>query len=548
VARADARALIDDGAWRAAHHLLSEQAREGTLDGVGIERLATVTQLMGDELGSFDLWERAHRAHLADGDVPGAVRSAFWLCFGLMNRGERGRANGWLQRGQRLLDSDTPGCVEDGYLQHQVGLRCALGGDPARALAAFRAAVEIAARFDDRQLAALACVGEGRCLIYLGAVSEGLARLDEAMVAASSGELSPVAVGDTYCTVIEACHEVFDIDRTREWTAALSRWCDSRPDLVLHRRACLVHRAELMLLGGDWEEAGTELGTACDQPEHPGALILAQAWYLRGELARLCGAGAEAEVAYGRSDRLGRPPQPGRSLLRLAQARPGASFRMIRRALSEAEPRLARAPLLAPAVEIALAADEAGPAQDWAAELEATAQEVGSAYLRASADAVRGALLIREGDARAALRRLRRAWTGWQALRVPYEDARVRVLMALGCRTLGDDDSSTMELEAARATFHRLGAVDDLAGLAGFDEPPPVPSPHGLSGRELEVLHLVAEGLANRAIARELAVADKTVASHVSHIFTKLGVANRAAATAFAYRHGIVGTSRPHDR
>jgi hypothetical protein len=175
-----------------------------------------------------------------------------------------------------------------GYVCCCASLLLAFKGDVEAAHAGFAEATKIGDRFGDPQLIALGRVGEGRCLIYLGEIVEGMALLDEAMVAITAHEVSPAAVGDLYCTVIEGCQEVFDVRRAQEWTAALSRWCDSQPELVLYRGQCLVHRAELMLFGGAWADAVAEVRRACDRLARPTSQpALGAAHYVRAELHRL---------------------------------------------------------------------------------------------------------------------------------------------------------------------------------------------------------------------------------------------------------------------
>jgi len=248
-----------------------------------------------------------------------------------------------------------------------LGVQGRRGGRPREG---FAQATKIGDRFGDPQLIALGRVGEGRCLIYLGEIVEGMALLDEAMVAITAHEVSPAAVGDLYCTVIEGCQEVFDVRRAQEWTAALSRWCDSQPELVLYRGQCLVHRAELMLFGGAWADAVAEVRRACDRLARPTSQpALGAAHYVRAKLHRLRGEFAEAEVAYRKANQWGRQPQPGLAQLRLAQGRVDEAHATMRRVLNEAEDVVTRSRMLGPYVEIALGGGDVAAARGAAEEL-----------------------------------------------------------------------------------------------------------------------------------------------------------------------------------
>jgi DNA-binding NarL/FixJ family response regulator len=135
---------------------------------------------------------------------------------------------------------------------------------------------------------------------------------------------------------------------------------------------------------------------------------------------------------------------------------------------------------------------------------------------------------------------LRRAWQVWQELDAPYEAARSRVLVALACRALGDEDSAELELDAARSVFAELRAKPDLARLDALASASEGRAAHGLTARELEVLRLVAAGKTNREIAATLVVSEHTVARHVQNILGKLRVSSRTAAAAFAFEHQLV--------
>jgi DNA-binding CsgD family transcriptional regulator len=536
---AEGRAAFDRHAWQDAYTHLSSAA-DGSLEIEDLERLAVSAYLIGRAEEAEEHWARGHNQWTHSGNVQRAARCTFWLAFGLLNRGELASGSGWVDRGLRLLDEQGVECVEHGYLRYCVALRSTFEGDVRSGYAGFSNAAKIGEQFGDRELTTLARIGEGRCLIYLAEISQGVALLDEAMVAVGEQEVSPIAAGDAYCTVIEGVQQLFDLHRMRTWTAALSRWCESQPQLVLYRGRCLVHRAEILLLHGAWTDAIEEIDNALGRLAEPlEAVVLADAFYLRGELHRLRGQFTEAAGAYRQANELGREPQPGLALLRLAEGRLHAAAAAIRRVLHEAQDPISRSRLLSPYVEIVLATGDIDAARKASEELGSFAAEFNSPLLAALAASATGWVRLAEDDAGPALAPLRQAWRNWRDLEVPYEAARMRVRLAQACKALGDDGGAEMELDAARSVFESLGAAADLAAvnrMSGITEPIAT----GLTPREVEVLRLLATGRTNRAIARELMVSEKTVASHVSHIFTKLQLPSRAAATAYAYEHGII--------
>jgi len=527
-------------AWGKAYADLAaaDQVSPLTLDD--LERLAVAAYLIGRDEESLEAWNRAHRAAAGAGGIERAARCGFWSAFCLLNRGDLAQGSGWVDRTQRLLDDAGVHCVEQGYLRYTAALRAAFQGDIASAHAAFTDAAKIADHYASAELATLARIGTGRCLIFLGETSEGLALLDEAMVAVTAEDVSPIAVGDVYCTMIEACQQLFDLRRAQEWTAARSRWCDAQPELVLYRGRCLVHRAEIMQLRGQWTDAVEEAQRAFERCAPSDQFILGAAAYLQADVHRLRGEFPQADAAYRRAHQLGRDPQPGLAQLRLAQGQTDVAVTSIRRALDEAEDPFSRARLLGPLVEITLAAGDVTAARTAADELSEVASMFEAPYLHALSSHVTGLVLLAEADAPAALAALHRAARRWRDLEVPFEAAQVRVALARACRAVGDEEGAEMELDAARAAFAALGAAPDLARAEKLSRPSSPRSVGGLTARELEVLVLVAGGGTNRAIAAKLVVSEKTVATHVSNILTKLGLPSRAAATAFAYEHDLV--------
>ena len=535
------REAFERQAWGDAYRQLTEADEASQLDVDGLELLAVTAQLIGKDDESARVWERAHQERLRRDDAARAARCAFWLGLHFMERGEMARAGGWLARARRILDERQLDCVEQGYLLIPECLQHLEGGDPAAALAKFDEVAAIGERFHDADLIALGRLGRGRSLVRVGQMAEGGTQLDEVMVAVVAGEVSPVVAGIVYCAVIEACQEMFDLRRAQEWTAALSDWCDSQPDLVAFRGRCLVYRAEIMQLRGAWQEATSEAQRAYERlSDPPGQPAVGAAYYRQGELYRLRGEFRRAGEAFRQSAEWGRRPEPGLALLRLAQGRVEDAEGAIRRALDEAEDRVTRSALLPAYVEIALAAEDAVAARTAADELAEIADGFGAPLLRAASAYVTGAVVFAEGDALTSVAVLRDAVAAWQALDAPYEAARARVLIACAARELADEETAEAETQAAREVFERLGAAPDLISLDAASGAAPAAETGSLTPRELQVLGLVATGMTNRSLAANLTISEKTVARHLSNIFGKLGLSSRAAATAYAYEHDLV--------
>ncbi len=528
-------------AWSSAFTSLTLADQQAALVPDDLELLATAAFLLGRGDEGVQVLQRAHDIHRDGGDAIGAARCAGWIGFGLADMGELARATGWFSRAQRLLERAERDCVERGYLLVPVALGLIEAGDWEALDATAGGMLEIGERFSDVDLVAAALLFRGNVLIRTNRVAEGLALLDEAMVAVVAGELSsPLMTGLVYCGVIDTCGELYELRRATEWTAALTRWCDEQPDMVNFTGQCLVHRAELMERRGAWQDALAEVSRAAERFErstdkHAGAA----AYYRQGEVHRLLGEFAEAEDAFRSASQWGWEPQPGLALLRLAQRRTDAAAAAITRALDATAGRLERAKLLPAYVEIMLAVGEVQLASGASTELAEIADGFGGPVLSAMAASARGSVDLAQGDAGPAATSLRQACQLWQQVEAPYDCARARVLLGLACRVLGDHDGAAWELDAARNAFSELGAAPDLARLDTFARGAPA-RPHGLSPRELQVLRLVAAGRSNKAIAAELVLSERTVDRHVSNILTKLGVGSRSAATGYAYQHDLV--------
>jgi DNA-binding CsgD family transcriptional regulator len=533
------RVAFSRARWADAYTELTAADRDGPIPPADLACLATATVLVGHDVEGCEVLGRAHHAYLAAGDVEEAARCAFWAGMLLMNRGHHEQGGGWLAKARRAAEDGPADGVVHGYLQLPAALQAMLAGDHATALEGYTAALQVAERQHDPDLLALARLGVGSTRVRLGEAAAGNALLDEVMAGVTAGEISGIPAGIVYCSVIDLCRECYDLRRAREWTTGLTRWCEQQPDLVPFRGECLVNRAFVMMTHGDWADALAEVDRAVERlSDPPGQPELGWGVYQRAEILRLLGEEDAAEEAYRRANQLGRDPQPGLALLRVRQGRTAEATTGVRRALDAGADRASRGGVLPAVVEVCLAAGDVTAARLAVDELTDVAARLDSPWLSGVAAQGVGAVQLAEGSAADALATLRRAWTTFRELAVPYEAARTRTLMGRAYRALGDEEAAQLELDAARWAFTELGASQDLAAVESLSRGPG--GAGRLTPREVEVIRLVATGRTNRAIAADLFLSEKTVARHLSNIFTKLDLPSRAAATAYAYEHRLV--------
>ena len=536
------RAALADHDWARAYELAAAARGDERPPGPDVERaerldaLAEAAWWVGRLDECIEARERAYACFDAAGTLRRAGECALWLYDHYCLKGKRAIATGWLRRARRALDGDLE-CREYGSLLVFEAEVAHGAGELDRAADLTRAACELARRLRDPDLEAQALQATGRILIERGDAAEGLAHLDEAMLFAQEGRLSPYLTGLVYCSLASACHDLGDIRRAVEWAQAVGSWADAHPFAVFPG-LCRLHHADLLLWRGEWSRAEAEALLAGKELAETCVPNAGAAFAEVGEIRRRLGDLEGAEAAFARAETLSARPAAGLALLRLAQGRAGAASAILAAALDEAGGfRLARAWLLPAEVQVAVAMADLDRAAAAVTELTDTAAAFDSPVLTAAAATAAGRVQLATGD-RAAPSTLRGAIRQWRELDVPYEVATAGLLLGQSCRRAGDETGARQALAAAEALFARLGATYDLRAARALTAGADLPA--GLSPREAEVLRLVAAGRSNKAIAAELFIAEKTVARHVSNIFAKTGVSSRAAATAYAFEHRLV--------
>jgi len=455
------REAVQRHAWREAHGLLTEADQVQKLGPDDLKILAEAAWWSGRLDDCISARERAFTGYLEAGDQRAAAGIALDLSEDYFAKKANSIGAGWFNRAERLLETESEG-VEHGYLATLHARGALMSGSLDLARPATEKALDIGMRFGDRDLQALALMLQGNILVAEGDVEGGLKLLDEAIVAAVSGELGPLAAGVVYCMAITTTAELGDYDRAGQWTEASTRWCE-RQSISGFPGICRVHRAEIMRLRGSWLEAEQEARRALAELQNFNLDFAAAGFYEVGEIRLRMGDLNGAEDAFRQAHELGRDPQPGLALLRLVEGKPEAAFSSIRRALEDPSiDRLTRARLLPAMIEIAIAANEVGIARAAVEDFERIVETYDSNALRASYLCSLGAVLLAEGNAGEATRTLKQSWRLWNQCDLPYEAARARMALGAALRADGDEDAAILELGAAKAAFEKLGAVGDV--------------------------------------------------------------------------------------
>jgi class 3 adenylate cyclase len=451
-------------AWHEAHDTYAGINRED-LTAEDLERFADAAWWTGKLDEAINLRERAYAAFASAGKKLEAARLALVLSDDHAGRGAFAVAQGSFANAERLLEGEPEAGVH-AFLALTRGVnRMFAEGNLQEALVDFDRAFEIAQRFGERDTEMLALAAKGRALVKSGEIDQGLALLDEASATAVSGVLGPYTTGLVYCLTISSCQDLADYRRAAEWTEAANRWCD-RLDVSGFPGACRIHRAEIMRLRGDLQEAEKVALAACEELHDFERAITAGGYYEIGEIRRRLGDFPAAEEAYRKANELGSDPQPGLALLRLGEGKLDAAVAAITRSLAETEEPLARLRRLPAQIEIAVAANDLKTARTAADELErlVDSYKIGARRapaLDATVHLASARIKLAEGDAEAAAADLRRTRNHWKEVGAPYETAQARMLLGIAFRRLADEHAATVELEAALGVFERLGASPD---------------------------------------------------------------------------------------
>lgn len=451
-----ARKALDKHAWDDAFGLLKRIDATTGLDAEGLEALADASWWTAQPAENLAARERAYTAYLAAGDKRRAATAALWLVRDYGTKGATALAQAWLERAEELVagDEDSAAFGYVLFIRSFIGLT----PDPAEELVIGRRVSALGERHGDRDLAAYGLMLEAIALMGTGEVAKGLAAFDRATVAAVADEVDPWTTGMIYCATIAACRDIGDFRRAADWTDATSRWCE-RQSINGFPGICRVHRAEILDLRGAWAQAEQEARRACDELQrYQIAPVLAQGFYEIGMIRLRMGDLPAAESAFRQAHGMGMVPEPGLSLVRLAEGDPAAATNSLRRALGNEMSRPGRARLLPAVVEVALAAGEPDRAREAAKELDEIASGFGTPAMKATAHVANASVLLANGQLADAEVAIRSAIRLWQDVDAPYEVARSRVLLAAVFRGEGDAAAERLELDAAHATFERLGA------------------------------------------------------------------------------------------
>jgi len=460
------RDAVKRHAWQEAFDILNTVDQTAPLCPEDLESLAEAAWWLGLLVKCINARERAFRIYIDTDRDQRAGYMAISLARDYFSKRESTVAGAWLSRAERLLREDIDSPEKAWLMRTKAVIAIEVEHDFGKGLDLAGRAMEIAARVRNRDVMTLALHDQGRALIATGKYKEGMVLVDEATVAGVGGKLGPWATGAIFCNTITTCQRVVDIRRAGEWTEAAKRWCE-REAIAGFPGMCRVYRAEIMRFRGAWREAEEEARRASEELKEFNIGYCAEAFYQIGEIRLHVGDLSGAEEAFFRAHELGRNPQPGLALLRMAEGKTSAALKSIQNALaSENRDRLFRVKLLPAMVEIAIAGKEWDAAFSGLQELEEIARDFGTPALSAIALSCRAVWHLARSEQVDALRALHECLSVWKDLDAPFEIARTRLWMAEAYLEVGDLDNAALELKSGKPVFERLDAKTKLVRAA----------------------------------------------------------------------------------
>jgi ATP/maltotriose-dependent transcriptional regulator MalT len=520
------------GAWADARRHFEAALRQGETPEA-LEGLGMAAQWLIDRETVFIARERAYRLYRDRESPRDAARVAVQLAWDYRTfRGEAAIATGWLQRAHDLL-TDVEPSSEHGWLALREASVLLADGQLAAARELTRDAVGLGRSLADVDLEMTALALEGLVLVNEGKVVEGMRRLDGSAAAIVGGDVQDLsAISHSCCYLIFACERVRDFDRAGQWCERLAEFCERYGAKPLFS-VCRTHYAGVLMFRGLWPQAEQELRLAAPEMETNIAGMAAEAIVGLAELRRRQGRTDEAgrmfaQVEHRPEGRLG----CARVAFDHGEYRTAADHveQYLRQVGGEARTR--RVAGLEVQVRALAALRDTDGAQHALDELTLVATEVDTEPLRASALAAQGATAAAAGDLQRARRALEDAVTLYARSGMPYECAVSRLELSRVLAASGRTDDADNATARANETLEQLGVVSK--------RPPADGEPLGLTGRELEVLGLVADGLTDPQIAQRLVISEHTVHRHVSNILVKLSCSSRAAAVKRATAAGAL--------
>ena len=472
---ADAADLLADGRqahaaqnWQSAYEALTGAEAEIELDAEDLQRMAEAAWWTGRSDEGVSIREKAYGAYVREGKKEAAALIALALAESYKHRLAGAVAKAWLARAKGLLEGAEDSEALGHLLRWESVVAFESDGDTARGLALSDRVIELGRRLNDRNIEALGLQDKGRFLVATGQVEEGMMLVDEAMVAAVGGELDAETTGRSYCNMLSVCGQAADYERAGEWSDAAQSWCENHSDSA-YPGVCRIFRAELKWLRGSWQDAVADLDKAVDELDgYPD--IVGAALYQRGEIDLRSGRLAEAAEHFGVAHEYGFTPLPGLALLRLEEGDAEGAEELMRPALDSGMGPLDRARMLPAWIDVQLARGHVVEAQAALDELEEAAELCGSVAMRAAAAQRRAAIATDDQTPAEAAKLAQAAVRGWTELKMPYETAQARVVLAKAQSAIGNDAAARLELTSARSTLEKLGAtvaverVDALLG------------------------------------------------------------------------------------